>query len=324
MADRSHKMHLLSWYLDGELPPIERQAMEVHLRVCAVCQQELALLRQTVNALRELPLETTPADFVEKLNRRIERETELRHLLEAQQRFSRALAVGRNPAQETLPLPVVLREPSGAVLAQRVPCWRRFLCAPLYVRIPIYAGVAVLGLAVLLLRASPQKTKTTPTSPATRAPLLPRALPQRVASVDGKTVQPVETPVDTVVSAPEEFPTSVAPPSSPTGAPALNMAETLAWRVAGSEPAMLREQVKALAEQMAEAVIVEEEEHMLLLSLPTQRLSELHQELTKLAEVSAPKADVIPNAPTTLLQVTFVGRLSVVSPPVPERLPGRS
>src|SRR5713101_2050793 len=297
MADRSHKMHLLSWYLDGELPPIERQAMEVHLRVCAVCQQELALLRQTVNALRELPLETTPADFVEKLNRRIERETELRHLLEAQQRFSRALAVGRNPAQETLPLPVVPGEPSGAILVQRVLCWRGFLCAPLYVRLPIYAGVAVLGLAVLLLRASPQKTKTTPTSPATRAPLLPRALPQRVASVDGKTVQPVETPVDTVVSALEEFPTSVAPPSSPTGAPALNMAET---------------------------VIVEEEEHMLLLSLPTQRLPELHQELTKLAEVSTPKADVIPNAPTTLLQVTFVGRPSVVSPPVPERLPGRS
>ena len=74
---------------------------------------------------------------MEKLNRQIKRETELRHLLEAQQKFSRALAVGRNPAQETLPLPVVPGEPSVAVLAQRVPCWRRFFCSPLYIRIPI-------------------------------------------------------------------------------------------------------------------------------------------------------------------------------------------
>jgi len=74
MADRSHKIPLFSRYLEGGLSLTERQAVEVHFRVCAVCRQELTWLCQTVDALQELPLETTPVDFMEKLNRRIERE----------------------------------------------------------------------------------------------------------------------------------------------------------------------------------------------------------------------------------------------------------
>src|SRR2546422_3456172 len=76
MADRSHKIPLFSRYLEGGLSLTERQAVEVHFRVCAVCRQELTWLCQTVDALQELPLETTPVDFMEKLNRRIEQAVE--------------------------------------------------------------------------------------------------------------------------------------------------------------------------------------------------------------------------------------------------------
>ncbi len=72
MADREHRVHLLSCYLEGELSRTEREATEEHIRTCVVCRRELALLHQTVDALQGMPLETTPADFVEKLNRRIE------------------------------------------------------------------------------------------------------------------------------------------------------------------------------------------------------------------------------------------------------------
>src|SRR5215813_13221579 len=85
MTDRVHKIHLLSWYLAGELSPNDQQAVAAHLRICAVCQQELHLLRQTVAALQALPLEETSADFVERLNARIDQEAELRHPQEPQQ-----------------------------------------------------------------------------------------------------------------------------------------------------------------------------------------------------------------------------------------------
>jgi anti-sigma factor RsiW len=35
----------LSAYHDGELPPVERQAVEEHLRQCSSCEQELARIR---------------------------------------------------------------------------------------------------------------------------------------------------------------------------------------------------------------------------------------------------------------------------------------
>ncbi len=51
----------LSAYLDRELEPAERQALEDHLRECAGCRQELALLRQTVSTLQSLEeMEVSP------------------------------------------------------------------------------------------------------------------------------------------------------------------------------------------------------------------------------------------------------------------------
>ena len=316
MADRSRKILLFSRYLEGGLSPPERQAVEVHFRVCAVCRQELTWLCQTVDALQELPLETTPVDFMEKLNRRIERETEPRRLQHPEVR-SHTLAVAGNAVPDALSPPSGLGERLRAILTPWMHHWWRSLCFPLYTKVPIYTGAVVLGLATLLLRASPEKAKATPAPPAPSPLVLSEPLSQGVAGVAGETNQPV----DIAVSTTGKLAAPVASLAPPTDTP--SVVEALAWRVGGSEPAALREQVKALAGQMAGVVIVKEEELLLLLSLPTRGLSTLRQELTKLGEVSISEADAAPNAPTTLLQVTFVRQLPIF-PPAPERLPSRS
>lgn len=50
----------LSQYLDGELAPRERLAMEAHLRGCPGCRGVLASLSQTIQALGSLPAEHRP------------------------------------------------------------------------------------------------------------------------------------------------------------------------------------------------------------------------------------------------------------------------
>jgi anti-sigma factor RsiW len=50
----------LSQYLDGELAPRERLAMEAHLRDCHSCRGVLASLSQTIQALGSLPAEHRP------------------------------------------------------------------------------------------------------------------------------------------------------------------------------------------------------------------------------------------------------------------------
>lgn len=79
MAASPHRLRLLSWYLEGELPLAERRVMERHLTTCPFCWQELSLLRQTIDALDELPIEKPPADLRRKIIRRIKRELRMRN-----------------------------------------------------------------------------------------------------------------------------------------------------------------------------------------------------------------------------------------------------
>jgi hypothetical protein len=82
--------------------------------------------------------------------------------------------------------------------------------------------------------------------------------------------------------------------------------ESLTWRVTAHDPVTLHEQVKVLVGQISEAVVVKESESLLVVSLPTQKLSALHQELSKLGSVSPPEEEAVPSAPTTLLRLMFV------------------
>ncbi len=54
----------LSALIDGQLSPEEQTQSETHLQSCAVCQQQLAELRQTVALLHALPQPPLPRSFV--------------------------------------------------------------------------------------------------------------------------------------------------------------------------------------------------------------------------------------------------------------------
>ena len=60
----------LSAYVDGELQSSERSQLEAHLVTCSTCRSRLDALRQTVSALRALPMESPPRAFTVPAQRR--------------------------------------------------------------------------------------------------------------------------------------------------------------------------------------------------------------------------------------------------------------
>ena len=81
--------------------------------------------------------------------------------------------------------------------------------------------------------------------------------------------------------------------------------ETRSWRLSAADPAGLRSQVKATVTQMTSVVLVKEEDSLLVLSLPTVRLSELRERLTAIGIAPTATENPIPRAPTTLLRLRF-------------------
>jgi predicted anti-sigma-YlaC factor YlaD len=57
----------LQEYLDGQLPSTAAQDVDAHLKTCAVCRDELGLLRQVDDALATLPLLEESADFTARV-----------------------------------------------------------------------------------------------------------------------------------------------------------------------------------------------------------------------------------------------------------------
>jgi anti-sigma factor RsiW len=57
---RHPRSRVFSQYLDGELVPSERRALEAHLLDCDGCRRDLAALSQTIDALGALNTEPTP------------------------------------------------------------------------------------------------------------------------------------------------------------------------------------------------------------------------------------------------------------------------
>jgi anti-sigma factor RsiW len=63
-SERSLRRHLgevVSAYLDGELPPLERRRAEAHLAGCDVCRDELSDMMFVRARLRALPMLETPS-----------------------------------------------------------------------------------------------------------------------------------------------------------------------------------------------------------------------------------------------------------------------
>lgn len=64
--------HQLSPYLEGELPPFEKQAMYAHLAACSSCSAEFSALKGMLVGLKELPEPPVPADFRQAVWRKID------------------------------------------------------------------------------------------------------------------------------------------------------------------------------------------------------------------------------------------------------------
>lgn len=71
MRECSKVQENLSAYLDDELPPEQREAIQAHLAVCPACRQELARLTRLWEALAALPSEPPPEGLVEQVLARL-------------------------------------------------------------------------------------------------------------------------------------------------------------------------------------------------------------------------------------------------------------
>jgi anti-sigma factor (TIGR02949 family) len=76
MTERCEQLReRFSEYLDGELTPEERAALEEHLAACTGCRAELEALRRTVQAVASLPRRTAPEGLAARVAAEIRAET---------------------------------------------------------------------------------------------------------------------------------------------------------------------------------------------------------------------------------------------------------
>ena len=69
--DHEAAQALFSAYVDGELTPAERAALDEHLGGCAPCTAELASFRQTLSAMRGATPVASPDAFMAELKAQI-------------------------------------------------------------------------------------------------------------------------------------------------------------------------------------------------------------------------------------------------------------
>jgi len=84
---------LLSLYIDGNLDPSTREALEKHIESCAECEAELAGLRQTVEILRSLEEVEVPETFRSSLMEKV-REVEPARAPGLKSRFAKMFSTG--------------------------------------------------------------------------------------------------------------------------------------------------------------------------------------------------------------------------------------
>ena len=79
--------------------------------------------------------------------------------------------------------------------------------------------------------------------------------------------------------------------------------QPVSWQLTGENAADLTEQVRAVVRQFEGAILVKDEEDILVLSLPSAKLTGLHQKLSTLGTLTSPEATDEYQAPTTLLRL---------------------
>ena len=301
MAEQLHQTHLLSEYLEDELSMIQRQEVEAHLQTCTACRQELSLLCCTINALQQLPLATPSSDFVKNLDQRIDWQEKQR---EMHGKDSLPHATDQQPMPEAVACVFsVLASPMRA-LRRKASSLDRMLRLPLQAKIPLYACVAFLVLSIMVFHVASEKLLLSPPQSELQVAPLPA---QQVAPVADTPIQPVDVTTPT----PQPF-TLDSPLSTTPGRIAAT--HSLRWRIASSEPAVLRRQVKELTAQIEGATIVQEQEDLLLISLPPQELGAFREKLAKLGTSTLPERELVPDASATILSITFIREPSIAHP----------
>ena len=81
--------------------------------------------------------------------------------------------------------------------------------------------------------------------------------------------------------------------------------QPVSWQLTSENAADLTERVRAVVQQFEGAVLVKDEENMLVLSLPSAKLTDLHQKLSGLGALTSPGATDEYQAPTTLLRLSL-------------------
>ena len=79
--------------------------------------------------------------------------------------------------------------------------------------------------------------------------------------------------------------------------------QPVSWQLTGENAADLTEQVRTVVQQFEGAILVKDEKDILVLSLPSVKLTDLHQKLSTLGTLTSPPATDAPQAPTTLLRL---------------------
>ncbi len=79
--------------------------------------------------------------------------------------------------------------------------------------------------------------------------------------------------------------------------------QPVSWQLTGENAADLTEQVRAVVQQFEGAILVKDEKDILVLSLPSAQLPDLHQKLSALGTLTSPPATDEYQAPTTLLRL---------------------
>lgn len=79
--------------------------------------------------------------------------------------------------------------------------------------------------------------------------------------------------------------------------------QPVSWQLTGESATALVEQVRAVVQQFEGAILVKDEKNVLVLSLPSAKLTDLHQKLSALGTLTSPPATDGHQAPTTLLRL---------------------
>lgn len=81
--------------------------------------------------------------------------------------------------------------------------------------------------------------------------------------------------------------------------------QPVSWQLTGENAADLTEQARAVVQQFEGAILVKDEKDILVLSLPSAKLTDLHQKLSTLGTLTSPPATDEYQAPTTLLRLSL-------------------